>query len=64
MKKGDIVARLDEEARRALGIGLVIQMERMPNWQRSDDFDAVVLWPDCGLGWEDPSDLEIINEGR
>jgi len=73
VKHGDLVKRKESEWTKynewlvfdnANEIGLVVRMENNV-CQISTENYVVVLWPKSGgLSWEDPEDLELVNESR
>ena len=44
-------------------VGIVVRIENNVCQVSSENY-VVVLWPVTGLSWDDPEDLELVNESR
>ena len=72
MKQGNLVKRKESEWTKynkwlvfdnANEVGIVVRIENNVCQVSSENY-VVVLWPVTGLSWDDPEDLELVNESR
>jgi len=72
VKQGNLVKRKESEWTKynkwlvfdnANEVGIVVRIENNVCQVSSENY-VVVLWPVTGLSWDDPEDLELVNESR